>query len=159
MCGVWREALLSMLYASCWQDEVLIYPAQVVDQDLYKLSVQLFRQDREHRRSSNVGASVTPVTLPLPTATAVHWLVHCKMGFRSPTISLPPCFCLMETLCQNPICNCLTLLRRIFLIEHVGFCTLVDKPIWCHRHLESRIEYLEKSGNLLQFKHRALLEG
>jgi len=42
------------------QDEVVIYPAQAVDQDLYKLSVQLFRQDRE-RRPSTVS---TPLVVP-----------------------------------------------------------------------------------------------
>jgi len=31
---------------------VVIYPAQAVDQDLYKLSVQLFRQDRDRRPSA-----------------------------------------------------------------------------------------------------------
>jgi len=46
---------------------VEIYPAQAFDQDLYKLSIQLFRQDRERRPST---ASAPPV-VPLPTA-AVH---------------------------------------------------------------------------------------
>jgi len=45
----------------------VIYPAQVIDQDMYKLSVQLFRQDRD-RRPSTAGAQ--PV-ITLPT-TAVH---------------------------------------------------------------------------------------
>jgi len=49
---------------------VVIYPAQAVDHDLYKLSVQLFRQDRDRRPST---ASAPPL-LQLPTAT-VHWLI------------------------------------------------------------------------------------
>ena len=53
--------------AAVYQDKVEIYPAQAFDQDLYKLSIQLFRQDRERRPST---ASAPPV-VPLPTA-AVH---------------------------------------------------------------------------------------
>ena len=49
----------------CVQEEMVLYPAQVVDQDLYKLSVQLFRQDRDRRPAAVTSLPV--MTLPTTT--------------------------------------------------------------------------------------------
>ena len=60
--------LLRLLFCLCvTQDEVVIYPAQVIDPDMYKLSVQLFRHDRDRRPST----TQQPPVVTLPT-TAVH---------------------------------------------------------------------------------------
>jgi len=59
---------LRLLFCLCvTQDEVVIYPAQVIDPDMYKLSVQLFRHDRDRRPST----TQQPPVVTLPT-TAVH---------------------------------------------------------------------------------------
>jgi hypothetical protein len=67
--GQYRRALcarrdLAMRRALCKvdKDDVVIYPAQSVDHDLYKLSQQLFHQDRDRR------PSIIPVSAAVPTA-------------------------------------------------------------------------------------------